>query len=218
MFVVIFEVEPRKERWDEYLDIAKVLRPELEKVDGFIDNERFVSQRAKTRILSLSTWRDEKALIRWRTLGVHHAAQRKGRFEVFADYRLRVGEITADTQVPQGYSLRESRFDETDVGEAKAVTLSEFSPDSGARSDLAPSQSQGPVHQDVYDSIYQPGKTLLVCFFRDMASAARFQPRPRGGETVRHRLVRVVRDYGMFDRREAPQYYAEPSAQGRESG
>jgi hypothetical protein len=26
---------------------------------------------------------------------------------------------------------------------------------------------------------------------------------------MRHRVVRVVRDYGMFDRREAAQYYAE---------
>jgi hypothetical protein len=37
-------------------------------------------------VLSLSTWRDEKALIRWRTLGVHHEVQEKGRFEVFEDY------------------------------------------------------------------------------------------------------------------------------------
>jgi hypothetical protein len=31
---------------------------------------------------------------------------------------------------------------------------------------------------------------------------------PRGAK-LRHRKVRVVRDYGMFDRREAPQYYPE---------
>ena len=28
-----------------------------------------------------------------------------------------------------------------------------------------------------------------------------------GIETLRHRKVRVVRDYGRFDRREAPQFY-----------
>ena len=34
MFSVIFEVLPRKENWDDYLENAKMLRPELEQVDG----------------------------------------------------------------------------------------------------------------------------------------------------------------------------------------
>ena len=109
MFAVIFEVQPKKEQFDEYLNLAKFLKPEIEKIDGFIDNERFVSQRTEGRVLSLSTWRDEKAVIRWRTLGVHHEVQEKGRFEVFEDYHLRVGEITADTEVPKGQTLREQR-------------------------------------------------------------------------------------------------------------
>jgi hypothetical protein len=29
-----------------------------------------------------------------------------------------------------------------------------------------------------------------------------------GVEKLRHRKIRIVRDYGRFDRREAPQYYA----------
>src|ERR1700679_819927 len=102
MFAVIFEVKPRKERFDDYLALAKTLKPELERIDGFIDNERFGSKRIEGRILSLSTWRDEKAVIRWRTLGVHHEIQAKGRLEIFEDYHLRVGEITADTHIPQG--------------------------------------------------------------------------------------------------------------------
>jgi len=69
MFVVIFEVQPKKERWDDYLALAKQLKPKLETVDGFIDNERFRSKRTEGRLLSLSTVRDEKAVIRWRTQG-----------------------------------------------------------------------------------------------------------------------------------------------------
>ena len=95
MFAVIFEVVPKPERKDEYLELGKLLRPEIEKIDGFMDNERFASQRSQGRVLSLSTWRDEKAVIRWRTLAVHHQVQEKGRFEVFLDYHLRVGEFTA---------------------------------------------------------------------------------------------------------------------------
>ena len=95
MFAVIFEVQPKQGRAEEYLSLARYLKPELEKIDGFIDNERFGSKRTEGRILSLSIWRDEKALVCWRTLGLHHDVQEKGRFEVFEDYHLRVGEITA---------------------------------------------------------------------------------------------------------------------------
>src|SRR5438093_13312173 len=67
MFAVIFEVDPKPEQWDAYLGYAKLLRPELERVDGFVDNERFSSMRREGWLLSLSIWRDEKAVIRWRT-------------------------------------------------------------------------------------------------------------------------------------------------------
>src|SRR2546425_671384 len=89
MFAVIFEVRPKKERWDEYLALAGQLKPKLEAIDGFVENERFASKREEGRLLSLSIWRDEKAVIRWRTQGEHHGVQEKGRFEVFEDYRLR---------------------------------------------------------------------------------------------------------------------------------
>ena len=131
MFVVIFEVQPKKGRQDQYLELAKFLKPALERIDGFIDNERFASRQIEGRVLSLSTWRDEKAVIRWRTLAVHHGVQEKGRTEVFADYHLRVGEITSDTHVPTSQSLKEQRLDATEVGEAKALTITEITPVSG---------------------------------------------------------------------------------------
>ena len=40
---VIFEVEPAEGRFDEYLDHAARLRPELERMPGFISVERFRS-------------------------------------------------------------------------------------------------------------------------------------------------------------------------------
>src|ERR1700722_7028921 len=107
MFAVIFEVQPKPDRFDEYLELAKFLKPELEKIGGFIDNERFGSKRAEGRLLSLSTWRDEKAVIRWRTLAIHHGVQEKGRSEILEDYHLRAGEITGDNQVPKGQKLQE---------------------------------------------------------------------------------------------------------------
>jgi heme-degrading monooxygenase HmoA len=224
MFAVIFEVQPKAGLFDEYLNLAQLLKPELEKIDGFIDNERFASRRTEGRILSLSTWRDEKAVIRWRTLGMHHEVQQKGRFEVFEDYHLRVGEITADTEIPKGQTLREQRLDETETGAAKITTISEVSPASGDKpvtADLASdlglptTGADGVVDREVFESIYNPGKLLLLVSWRDAAAADRWQPKAVASGKLRHRRVRIIRDYGMTDRREAPQYYpAVPSARG----
>src|SRR3954449_2713030 len=123
MFSVIFEVFPNKENWDDYLDNAAMLSPKLKQVDGFVDNIRYKSLTREGWILSLSSWRDEKSLVRGRTRMRHHEVQQKGRDEILADYPLRVGQVPADNQVPAGYALAEQRLDETEVGEGTAVTL-----------------------------------------------------------------------------------------------
>ena len=96
MFAVIFEVVPKPGRRDAYLDIAARLRPELEKIDGFISVERFQSLTDERKLLSLSFWRDEQAVAAWRQLEPHRGAQARGRAEVFQDYRLRVAGVIRD--------------------------------------------------------------------------------------------------------------------------
>ena len=123
MFSVIFEVQPRPDKWDTYLDNAKLLRPELEQVDGFVDNIRYKSLTREGWLLSLSGWRDEKSVIRWRTAMRHHMVQEKGRSEILRDYHLRVGQITHDTRLPKGQVIEEQRLDETEIGEGTAVTF-----------------------------------------------------------------------------------------------
>jgi heme-degrading monooxygenase HmoA len=215
MFVVIFEVQPKPECYDQYLGLAKFLKPELERVDGFIDNERFASDIVEGRVLSLSTWRDEKALIRWRTLGVHHGVQEKGRNEVFADYHLRVGEIISDTHIPAGHSLRQQRLDTTEMGAAKTVTVTEIVPDpghgigAGEIKRLLELPSADLVEAQLFRSIYHLGKWLLLASWKDSAAPWSPPTASRYAKGIRHRAVRVIRDYGMFDRREAPQYYPE---------
>ncbi len=96
MIAVIFEVIPAPGRKQEYLDIAASLRPALERIDGFISIERFESLSNKGKILSLSIWRDEDAVKRWRQFEGHRMAQAKGRGSIFADYRLRVASVIRD--------------------------------------------------------------------------------------------------------------------------
>jgi len=97
MLAVIFEVEPHDAAATaRYLDAAAALRPALEGIDGFIAIERFQSLADPRRLLSLSYWRDEDAVRRWRTLDAHRGAQRLGREQVFAGYRLRVAQVLRD--------------------------------------------------------------------------------------------------------------------------
>jgi heme-degrading monooxygenase HmoA len=96
MIAVIFEVWPKGERREEYLEIAAGLRRHLEAIDGFISVERFESLSEPGKLLSLSFWRDEAAVRAWRNLDAHRSAQRAGRAGIFADYRLRVAGIIRD--------------------------------------------------------------------------------------------------------------------------
>ena len=96
MHAVIFEVWPKEEGRQQYLDIAASLRPQLEKMDGFISIERFESLSEKGKILSLSFWRDDAAIAAWRRVEAHRLAQAKGRGELFADYRLRIAAVVRD--------------------------------------------------------------------------------------------------------------------------
>ena len=216
MFSVIFEVHPKHAKFDLYLELVKGLRPILEGIDGFIDNERFESTRRPGWILSHSTWRDEKSVVRWRTVGKHHDTQQRGRDEVFEDYHLRVGEIVADTAPPAGAVIVEQRFDETEIGPAKFMTLTEVPPESGMTAAALPDWLSLDRHRadlvdyDVFASIYNTGKLALLASWGDRPSAEKFSPPAFAG--LRHRVVRVVRDYGMFDRRESPQYYPDIQA------
>jgi heme-degrading monooxygenase HmoA len=214
MFVVIFEVQPKTEQFEEYLALAKLLRPELEKVDGFIDNERYRSTSHPERILSLSTWRDEKALIRWRTFALHHEVQEKGRGLVFFNYRLRVGEVYSNTAEQ---TLAQHRFDETEEGNTKAVTIAEltFSTDKTdisavAQTHLPDQSTPSLVESELFESIYNPSKRLILTGWQTKpANPPTFELKAEQVVDLRQREVRVIRSYGMFNRVEAPQYYPE---------
>jgi len=140
----------------------------------------------------------------------------------FLDYRLRVGQLTKDTNIPEGYELHEQRLDETEVSEGTTVILidgkrpSEWVKNTRA-DDVAkwlglPSKAEALVSWDVFDAVLTPGNVILLMFWRDHLQAELFDNTISLQDGARLRRVRVVRDYGMYDRREAPQYY--PDAQG----
>jgi heme-degrading monooxygenase HmoA len=93
MFAVIFEVQPKPGREQDYLDIAASLKPDVEQIDGFISVERYQSMTIPGKLVSVSFWRDADAVKRWREHTRHHLAQLSGRGQIFADYRISVAEI-----------------------------------------------------------------------------------------------------------------------------
>ena len=217
MFSVIFEAHPRAEQWGAYLRQAKILRPELEQIDGFVENVRYRSLTREGWLLSLSSWRDEKALVRWRTQARHHGVQGKARLEVFLDYHLRVGQLTRDTRLPDGHALREQRLDETETGGATTVTLIDARRPAGRVEEAGPADvarwlgfapgASSLVAWDVFDAVLTPGDVVLLMSWRDRGAAEAFEASAELPDGARLRRVRVVRDYGMFDRRESPQYH-----------
>ncbi len=96
MIAVIFEVMPNPGQKDAYFDAAATLRPLLDDNDGFISIERFESLTTPGKILSLSFWRDEASVAKWRQLEEHRGMQAAGRRSIFADYRLRVAHVIRD--------------------------------------------------------------------------------------------------------------------------
>jgi hypothetical protein len=60
--------------------------------------------------------------------------------------------------------------------------------------------------------VLTPGDIILLVSWRDLAGAKTFEGEFALPDGARLRRVRVIRDYGMFDRREAPQFY--PDAEG----
>ena len=96
MMAVIFEVTPAPGQRGAYQDAAAALKPLLAQIDGFVSIERFESLSAPGKLLSLSLWRDEEAVARWRQQEAHRSTQAAGRDHVFADYRLRVAAVVRD--------------------------------------------------------------------------------------------------------------------------
>ena len=99
MIAVIFEVQPHKNKEQDYFEIAARLNSELQAINGFISVERFESVNSPGKFLSLSFWENENAVSEWRNTKNHRSAQQKGREQIFENYRIRVASIIRDYEI-----------------------------------------------------------------------------------------------------------------------
>jgi len=196
MHALFFEVTPRPGHEDHYFEHAAALRPILEQNEGLIFIDRYKSLARPGTILSHSLWEDEASLVRWRNDTRHQVAQKAGREVHFSDYRLRIARV-----------------------------IQSFTREDGGRK-LAPGKDPGPAPRRliaVVESNGRPygdeGEAFLSVNREDVyVTVMPVETGKQGGELVRAagkedfitsaRLCLVSRDYGMFDRREAPQTFA----------
>jgi len=93
MIAVLFEAEAVPKHQARYLQLADDLRPELDNVKGFISIERFRSLNTEGKVLSLSWWENEEAVLEWKKNMRHQAAQQEGQQTIFSHYRIRVANV-----------------------------------------------------------------------------------------------------------------------------
>jgi heme-degrading monooxygenase HmoA len=99
MIAVIFEFTPAEGRFADYKALAEGLAGEVGKFDGFISIERFQSISDPARFVSLSFWRDEESVRKWRNVQKHREAQKQGRGGIFKGYRLRIATVLRDYEM-----------------------------------------------------------------------------------------------------------------------
>ncbi|STR32552.1 antibiotic biosynthesis monooxygenase [Klebsiella grimontii] len=83
MIAVLFEAEVTPASQERYLALAAELKPLLSNIDGFIAIERFQSLSTAGKILSLSWWRDEDAVLAWKRNLLPSGCAERGAGEYF---------------------------------------------------------------------------------------------------------------------------------------
>lgn len=96
MIAVLFEAHPVPRQENHYFQLAAELKSELAKINGFISIERFQSLTNNGKILSLSWWENEEAILEWKNNQKHQHAQCEGRTSIFSQYHIRVAQVIRD--------------------------------------------------------------------------------------------------------------------------
>lgn len=114
MIVVLFELQAMPGQNQNYVDLVNKLTPLLQPIEGFISVECFQSAANPEKVMSVTTWRDEEAVVQWRNVDAHLAAQKAGRDRIFKDYRVRVMSVIRD----YGLHQREQAPSDSLLGQA----------------------------------------------------------------------------------------------------
>jgi heme-degrading monooxygenase HmoA len=202
MIALFFEVQTRPGHRDQYLDLAASLRPALDANGGCLFIDRFSSLSRENLLLSYQIWQDEGAMTAWRVHGYHHEVQTKGREEVFSDYRIRIAQVIHEERPGQPAWQPERRTPYNDPARRPSTFVLV------AESKHAELPAETEWRRDSFKSVYRDGTFAHLIDVPDQQSGVELGRRLLTNSTTEYfRIVEVMRDYSMFDRAEAPQYY-----------
>lgn len=112
MIVVLFELQAINGQNQNYVDLVNKLTPLLASNEGFISVECFQSTVNPEKVMSVTTWKNEEAVVKWRNVDAHLSAQAAGRNRIFKDYRVRVTSVIRDYGLhDRGQAPADSLFD-----------------------------------------------------------------------------------------------------------
>lgn len=188
-YAVFFDVLPKQGFADAYFGMAGGLKPIVEKSPGFLSVERFESLDKPDWYLSFSQWVDESALSAWRCQHDHHEAQVCGRNLVLEDYRLRVGlSVPKLTEV----AIASKAFVVATVGDFNLIKQ-------GADKTKANFGKSSRVFKGVINK--ERGIALMDLSSNDALAMSMSMT---DDELSASKFFQIERDYGMFDRAQAP--------------
>jgi hypothetical protein len=166
----------------------------------FID--RFRSLTRENLLLSYQIWQDEGALTAWRAHAHHHDVQTIGRARVFSDYRIRVAQVIHEERPGRPVWRPERRTPYNDPARRKPTYML------ASESKNATLAAETEWRRDAFASVYREEHFAHLVDLPDDQAGIEFGSRLFGDPTTQYfRIFEVMRDYGMFERTEAPQYY-----------
>ena len=202
MISQFFEVQVKDGQANRYLDLAAALKPSLEAMGGCLFIDRFKSLSRKNLLLSYQIWQDEGSMVAWRVDAKHHKVQETGREQVFADYRIRIAQVLHEER-PGKPAWRAERLSPYNDPKRRPPT---FAVASESRNRDLPVQTSW--KRDAFESVYRPGIFAHLVDVPSPEAGVEFGRQLFADSTTEYfRVFEVMRDYGMFDRGEAPQYY-----------
>jgi heme-degrading monooxygenase HmoA len=202
MIAQFFEVQIREGHRDQYLELAASLKPALVAMGGCLFIDRFKSLTRENLLLSYQIWQDEGAMTAWRVHAYHHEVQKVGREKVFSDYRIRIAQVVHEARPgrPIWQPERRTPYNDPARRQPTYVLASE------SKSAQLPAETKW--RRDDFASVYRDGYFAHLIDLPDHQSGIEFGPQLFADPTTEYfRVFEVMRDYGMYDRTEAPQYY-----------
>jgi heme-degrading monooxygenase HmoA len=202
MISQFFEVQARDGHVNTYMDLAASLRPALDAMGGCLFIDRFKSLSRENLLLSYQIWQDEGSMTAWRVNAGHHKIQETGRERVFADYRIRIAQVVHEARPGRPVWQPERRTPYNDPARRPPTYV--IASESKSAELPATTDWRG----DSFASMYRPGTFAHLVDLPDYQSGLDFGEQLFADPTTEYfRIFEVMRDYGMYDRTEAPQYY-----------